>query len=161
MLHLAKCAIAADLVERLVGAAAVGVNDLRPAATRDREHAVAFRVFDDQPGQQVRDTGAVARHADAEPAREPRVCAGHVRGAGFVPRRDDLDAELVQARVEPEVGAVDDAEDLLDAFGLQHAREHFAATRLRCMVLPPVASRVVGVAFSVEYTRAEEAGASG
>jgi len=119
----------ADLVERLVGPAPVGIDDLRPPAARDREHAVALGVLDDQPRQQVGDAGPVARHADAEPAREPRVGTGHVRGAGLVPRRHDLDAELVQVRIEAEIRAVDDAEDLLDAFGQQHAREDFAAVR--------------------------------
>ena len=70
--------------------------------------------------------GTVRRHAHAELAGEARVGARHVRGAGLVPRRHDLDAELVQARVEAEVRAVDDAEDLLDAFRLEHARQDFA-----------------------------------
>ena len=54
----------------------------------------------------------------------------------LVPRRDDLDAELVQARVEAEVGAVDDAENFIDAFGLQHPCEHFAATDLAHILSP-------------------------
>ena len=40
-----------------------------------------------------------------------------------MPRRHDLDAEPVQGGIEAEVGAVDDAEHLLDAFGLKNARQ--------------------------------------
>jgi hypothetical protein len=50
-----------------------------------------------------------------------------VCGTGLVARRDDLDAEPVQRRIETKIGAVDDAEDLLDAFLLQHAGDDFAA----------------------------------
>ena len=53
-----------------------------------------------------------------------------------MPRRDDLDAEPVQRRIEAEIGAVDDAENLVDALLLQHAGNDFAAADLRHPVLP-------------------------
>ena len=55
--------------------------------------------------------------------------ARHVQGGRFVARRDQPDSVVSQVRVEPEVAAVDDAEYDIDAFGLQHAGEHFAASR--------------------------------
>ena len=119
--------MAPHLVEGLIGAAAIRVDDLRPPAAGDGQHAVAFGVLDDEARQQVRDTRAVARHADAELAGEPRVRAGHMGRAGLVARRHDLDAELVQVRIEAEIRAVDDAEDFLDTLGLQHACKHFTA----------------------------------
>ena len=117
----------ADLVECLVSTAAVRIDDLRAAAARDREHAIAFCILDDEAGQQVRHAGPVAGHADTELAGQSRIGAGHVRGTGLVPRRDDLDAELVQVRVEAEVRAVDDAEYFLDTLCLEHARKHCSA----------------------------------
>ncbi len=134
---LADLADDAALVEALVTAAAVGIHDAGPARAGDRQHAVAVGLLDHQAGQQVGDAGAVAGHADAELAGQPRIGAGHVRGAGFMARRDDLDAEPVQRGVEAEIGAVDDAEDLLDAFLLQHAGDDFAAGDL-CHFLPPL-----------------------
>jgi hypothetical protein len=59
-----------------------------------------------------------------------------VRRAGLVPRRHDLDAEPMQGGIEAEVGAVDDAGHLLDAFGLKNARQDFPAAGLRHAVFP-------------------------
>jgi hypothetical protein len=53
-----------------------------------------------------------------------------------VPRRHDLDAEPMQGGIEAEVGAVDDAGHLLDAFGLKNARQDFPAAGLRHAVFP-------------------------
>ena len=48
-----------------------------------------------------------------------------------MPRRDYLDAEPVQRRVEAEIRAVDDAEDPGNAFGLEDAGQDFPAAQLR------------------------------
>ena len=130
-LPLRDAADRAHLVEGLVGAAAIRVDDLRPPATRHREHAIAFGLLDNQAGKEVRDAGAVARHAHAQAGGEPCIRAGHVRGAGLVPRRDDLDAQPVQRRVEAEIRAVNDAEDPGNAFGLEDACQDFPAAQLR------------------------------
>jgi hypothetical protein len=53
-----------------------------------------------------------------------------MRSAGFVAGCDDLYAEPMQRGIETKIGSVNDAEDFLNAFLLQHAGDDFAATDL-------------------------------
>ncbi len=118
------------LVEVLVGATPIGAHDRGAPPTGQEQHAVALAALDRDAGQRVRGAGSVARDAHAEATGEPRVRAGHVHGGGLVPRGDEADAVVAQPRVEAEVGAVDDAEDRVDALGLEHLHHAFPAQLL-------------------------------
>lgn len=109
------------LVEVLVGPAPVGTADPDPPGGGQQQHPVALALLDGDAGQHVGDAGAVAGHAHPEPAGAARVGAGHVRCGRLVPGRVQLDAGVGERRVQPVVGAVDDAEDGVDPFGGQHA----------------------------------------
>jgi hypothetical protein len=121
----------ARLVEVLIRTAAIRIRDRRPPARRDQKHSVALTVFDGDAGEDVRNSRTVGSHAHAKLAGEPCVRASHVRGAGFVPRRDHTDAVLLEARKETHVRAVDDAEHDLDPFGSQHASQRLSSNHLR------------------------------
>ena len=117
------------LIEALIGSGAERVHRTGAPRARNAEDAIALRLLHHETAQDVGDARAIARHAHAKPPGESRVGRGRVGGTGLVAGCDEANAEPVEGGVEAEVGAVDDAEDDIDAFSLQHAGEHFAASR--------------------------------
>ncbi len=119
------------LVEVLVGAAPVGAHDRGAPPAGQEQDAVALAVLDRDARQRVRGAGSVAGDAHAEAPGESCVRAGHVYCSGLVAGSDEADAVVAQPRVEAEVRAVDDAEDRVDTFGLEHLDHAFPARLLR------------------------------
>jgi len=58
-----------SLIEILVGAAAIGIDDLRTTPARDEQYAVAFTALHRNACQRVRRAGPVARDTNSELAR--------------------------------------------------------------------------------------------
>ncbi len=111
-------------------AAPVGGADAGAARRGDGQHPVALTLLHGDAGQDVGDARTVAGHHDAESAGGPCIGAGHVCRRRLVPRRDQGDTGIRQARVQPVVGAVDDPEDAFDPLGSQHPRDGRATREL-------------------------------
>ena len=125
-----------DLVEVLEGPATLGVGDAGTSRGGDQQHPVALALLDSHAGDRVGHTRTVGGHRHAEPPGCPGVGAGHVQCGGLVPRSDQGDPIRAQLGVEPEVGAVDDAEDDLDTLGPEHPGHQLATGQLGHVVLP-------------------------
>ena len=114
------------LIEILIGPATIRIDDPGPSPARNQQDAIALAVFDCHTREGIRRAGTIARDADPETPGQSRIGPRHVNGTRLMTWRHEPDSHVPQTGVEPEIAAVDDAEDDIDALGLKHAGDQCA-----------------------------------